>query len=125
MNLLDTLNRFANAIQIVRIPSLVFGLICFVSIASVVFMSRSHEEDQFLLPAVVGLLWAISTYAFITTFRIVPEKSDKTWKITKRLKRNIHRGWYWLVSFTFVGITVVIIFMTGRMGTIWLKEFGS
>lgn len=124
MNLLDTLNRFANAIQIVRIPSLVFGLICFVSIASVVFMSRSHEEDQFLLPAVVGLLWAISTYAFITTFRIVPEKSDKTWKITKRLKRNIHRGWYWLVSFTFVGITVVIIFMTSRMVTIWLKEFG-
>ena len=125
MNLLDTFNRFANAIQIVRIPSLVFGLLCFVSIASVVFMSRSHEEDQFLLPAVVGLLWAISTYAFITTFRIVPEKSDKTWKITNRLKRNIHRGWYWLVSFTFVGITVVIIFMTGRMVTIWLKEFGS
>ena len=124
MFLLDTLNRFANAIQILRIQSLVFGLICFVSIASVVFMSRSHEEDQFLLPAVVGLLWAISTYAFITTFRIVPEKSDKTWKITKRLKRNIHRGWYWLVSFTFVGITVVIIFMTSRMVTIWLKEFG-
>ena len=125
MNLLDTFNRFANAIQIVRIPSLVFGLLCFVSIASVVFMSRSHEDDQFLLPAVVGLLWAISTYAFITTFRIVPEKSDKTWKITNRLKRNIHRGWYWLVSFTFVGITVIIIFMTGRMVTIWLKEFGS
>lgn len=125
MNLLYSFNRFANAIQIVRIPSLVFGLICFVSIASVVFMSRSHEEDQFLLPAVVGLLWAISTYAFITTFRIVPEKSDKTWKITNRLKRNIYRGWYWLVSFTFVGITVIIIFMTGRMVTIWLKEFGS
>jgi hypothetical protein len=125
MNILDKFYRLANAIQIARIPLLVFGLICFVSIATIVFMSRSHEQDQFLLPGVVGLLWAMSTYAFIATFRIVPEKSDKTWKFTNRLKRNIHRGWYWLVSFTFVGITAIIIFLTTRMLTIWLKEFAG
>ena len=125
MNLLDKFHRFAHAIQILRIPSLVFALICFVSIAAIAFTSDSSEKDQFLLPSVVGLLWAISAYAFITTFRFVPEKSNKPWRIIARLKRNIHRTWYWLISIGFLGITAVTVFLTSRMAAIWLKEFGN
>ena len=125
MNLLDKLHRFAYGIQILRIPSLVFALICFVSIAVVAFTSGSSEKDQFLLPSVVGLLWAISAYAFITTFRFVPEKSNKSWRIIARLKRNIHRVWCWIISIAFLGITAMTVFLTSRMAMIWLKEFGN
>ena len=125
MNLLDKFHRFANTIQILRIPSIVIALICFVSIAAIAFTSDSNEKDQFLLPSVVGLLWAISAYAFITTFRFVPEKSNKSWIIIARLKRNIHRAWYWLISVAFLGITAVTVFLTSRMAMIWLKEFGN
>jgi hypothetical protein len=103
----------------------VFALICFVSIAAIAFTSDSSEKDQFLLPSVVGLLWATSAYAFITTFRFVPGKSNKSLRIIARLKRNLHRAWYWLISVTFLGITAVTVFLTSRMAAIWLREFGN
>lgn len=91
----------------------------------IILTSKSHEGDRFLIPSVVGLLWAMTTYAFLVTFRSVPEKASKTWRLVSRLKRNISRGWYWFISAVFVGTTVGAIFITIRMASIWLRDYGN
>ena len=121
--MIDKLQRIAQAIQILRLPSIAVGLISLASMVVIMFISKSHESDRFLIPSIVSLLWAISTYSFIVTFRSVPKKANKSLRFFSKLKRNINRGWYWLIGVVFFGTTVAVMFLTFRMVSIWLESY--
>ena len=123
--MIDKLQGIAKAIKILRLPSIAVGLISLASMVVIIFISKSHESDRFLIPSIVVLLWAISTYAFIVTFRSVPKKGNKTLKFFSKLKRNINRGWYWFIGVVFLGTTVAVMFVTFRMVSIWLESYGG
>jgi Mn2+/Fe2+ NRAMP family transporter len=115
----------AKAIQILRLPSIAVGLISLASMVAIIFISKSHESDRFLIPSIVVLLWAISTYTFIVTFRSVPKKANKSMKFFSKLKRNINRSWHWFIGVVFVGTTVAVMVLTFRMVSIWLGSYGG
>lgn len=123
--MIDKLQRIAQSMQFLRIPTIAVGLVCLASIVVIAFTSMSHEGDRFLIPSFIGLLWALSTYSFIVTFRSVPEKADKALSFFSKLKRNIYRGWYWFISVVLLGTTVVGISVIFRMFSIWLKAYGG
>ena len=123
--MIDKLQGFAQTIQILRLPSIAVGLISLASMVVIMFISKSPESDRFLIPSIVGLLWAISTYSFIVTFRSVPEKSNISLKFFSKLKRNISRGWYWFIGIVFLGTTVSVMFVTYRLVSIWLRDYGG
>jgi len=123
--MIDKLQGFAQTIQILRLPSIAVGLISLASMVVIMFISKSPESDRFLIPSIVGLLWAISTYSFIVTFRSVPEKSNISLKFFSKLKRNINRGWYWFIGIVFLGTTVAVMFATYRLVSIWLRDYGG
>jgi len=123
--MIDKLQGIAKAIQILRLPSIAVGLISLSLMVVILFISESHESDRFLIPSIVGLLWAISTYSFIVTFRSVPEKANKPLKFFSKLKSYIIRGWYWFMGVVFLAATVAVIFLTYRMVSIWLVDYGS
>jgi hypothetical protein len=118
------LQRTAQAIQILRLPSIAVGLISLAAIVVIVFASKSHEGDVFLIPSIVSLLWAMNTHAFILTFRSIPEQSTKSLKFFSRLKRNMIRAWYWFIGVVFLCSTVAATFLTYRLVSIWLRDFG-
>ena len=123
--MIDKLQVIAHTIQILRLPSIAVGFISLVSMIAIIFISESHESDRFLIPSIVVLLWAISTYTFIVTFRSVPKKANKSLKFFSKLKRNINRGWHWFIGGVFFGTTVAVIFLTFRMISIWLGSYGG
>jgi hypothetical protein len=123
--MIDKLQRIAQAIQILRLPSIAVGLIGLASLVMIMFISKSHEGDRFLIPSIVGLFWAISAYSFIVTFRSVPEKANKSLKFFSKLKRIINRGWYWFIGVVFLCTTVAAMFVTYRMVSIWLRDYGG
>ncbi len=123
--MIDKFQRIAQAIQFLRLPSIAVGLISLASIVVIIITSKSHAGDRFLIPSFVGLLWAMSTYSFIVTFRSVPEKASKTMRFFRKLKRNIYRGWYWFISIVFLGTTVCVIFVTYRVVSIWVRDYGG
>ena len=123
--MINKLQRIAQAIQILRLPSISVGLISLASIVVIIFISESHEGDRFIIPSLVGLLWAMSTYSFIVTFRSVPEKASKKMRFFRKLKHNINRGWYWFISVVFLGATVAVILVTYRMVSIWLRDYNG
>ncbi len=123
--MIDKLQRIAQSIAFLRTPTIVVGLLCLASIVMIAFTSMSHEGDRFLIPSFIGLLWAMSTYAFIITFRLVPEKANKTLSFFSKLKRNIYRGWYWFIGVVFLSTTMVVISVIFRMVSIWLKDYGG
>ena len=123
--MINKLQRIAQAIQMLRLPSISVGLISLASMVVIIFISESHGGDRFIIPSFVGLLWALSTYSFIVTFRAVPEKAIETLGFFSKLKHNIYRGWYWFISVVFLGSTVAVILLTYRMVSIWLRDYGG
>lgn len=123
--MIDKLQRIAQAIQILRLPTIAVGLITLASIVVIIFTSKSHDGDRFLIPSIVGLLWAMSTFSFIKVFRSVPEKASEESSLFSKLKRNINRGLHWLIGVVFLGSTVFVIFVTYRLVSIWIKDLGG
>jgi len=121
--MIDKLKNIAQAMKIFRVPSIAVGLIGLVSAVVIIFSSGSHEDDLFLIPSIVIVLWAMSTYIFITTFCSIPEKPNKSLKIVTKLKQNIYRGCYWLIGVVFLGTTLATIALSFRLVSIWLRDY--
>ncbi|MBR9987131.1 MAG: hypothetical protein KFF68_14615 [Desulfosarcina sp.] len=123
--MIDKLKRMAQAIQVLRLPSLGIGLISLASLVVIVLFFAAEKGDRFIIPFSVSLLWGLSTYSFIVTFRAVPDKPNAPLKCFRKLKHAITRLWYGLVSLFFLGATLAIIVVTIRMVAIWLRDHGG
>jgi len=120
--MIDKLQKIAHAIQFLRLPSIVVGVGGLAAIAMVLFILKPDEGKPYLIPGIVSLFWGVSAYSFITGFRSVPEKADKSMGIFCRLMRNIHRSGYWLIGVFFLGATAFVVLLTSIMIFIWLKD---
>lgn len=123
--MIDKLGRIAQTLQILRIPAVVVGLASLIVITVIIFTSKSHEEDFYLIPGIVGLLWAITTYSFLTGFMSVPHKAEPSWKFFRRVKRRLARTWYWFLAITFLGTSILAISVTYRIVSIWVRDYLS
>jgi hypothetical protein len=125
MSMIDTLQRIATAIQMLRLPSIVVGWVSLASLVVTIFFLAPHQGDRFIIPGLVGLLWAISAYAFIATFRSVPEKPGRSSRRLARLWQKLKRGWYGFISAVFLLATLIVIVLTFRLVSVWLREYGG
>ena len=123
--MIERFQRMAQAIQILLLPSIVFGSACLVAMILIVLSNSPDDGNQFLLPVFVGLIWAATTYAFIATFHTIPEKANKSLGFVGRLKRRLSRGWYWFIGVVFLCTTIAALVTTGRLMSIWLKDYGN
>lgn len=123
--MIDKLQVIAQAIQFLRLPAIAVGFLCTASTILIIISSISDDGDKYLIPSFVGVLWAMSTYTFIVTFRSVPEKSDNSLTVFGKLKRHLHRGWYWVISIVFLSSTLAALIFTKSMISIWLKDYAQ
>ena len=123
--MIDKLQRISHAIHYLRLPAIAVGFVCLVTTIVIILSSKSYVGDRYLVPSFVGLVWAISTYTFIVTFHSVPKKADNSLSFFGKLKRHLHRGWYWVISMVFLGTTLTIIYFTNSMISIWLKDYAK
>lgn len=122
--MIDKLKKIADAVQFLRLPSVALGLICLITVTTIIFVSNSQKGDFFVIPSVVGLVWSMTTYSFLVYFRTVPEKSDQSWNFIKRMKRRILRAGYWIMGMLFIVTTIGAIFVSFRMLNIWVRDYG-
>jgi len=123
--MIDKFQRIAQTIQILKLPSFLVGSICLVSFVVIVLSAGSGEGNRFLMPSFVGLVWAATTFSFIATFRTIPVIVEQSQGFIGRFKRRLSRAWYWFIAVVFVGTTFTALIMTGRLMSIWLKDYGS
>lgn len=96
-----------------------------VLLAAAVFILEPDQGDRYIIPGFVGLLWGMSTYAFIVAFRSAPGKTGKSIGVFRKLAHRLHRGWYGFLSVVFLVTTVAVIVVTVRMIAIWLSAYGG
>jgi hypothetical protein len=87
---LEALEKLAHAIRFLRLPSIVIGTVALVSALRMIF--NPELDDLYLIPSVIALLWAMSSYFFIVTFCSIPTRPDDSMPIFARLKQKVGRG---------------------------------
>ncbi|MEJ2693326.1 MAG: hypothetical protein P8166_09785 [Candidatus Thiodiazotropha sp.] len=125
MPMIDKLQSIAGRLQFLRLPAVALGLVSLAAMIFTIVSSKSHEEDYYLIPSIVGLLWSMASYSFLVNFSSVPEKGDSSWKLFARLKRRAVRTGYWLLAALFILTTLSALFISYRMITIWLRDFAG
>jgi hypothetical protein len=123
--LIDTLQRFAFRMQPVRFALLVLSGFFFIVLLYIIVTSTTHSGDRFLLPAIIGLLWSLSGYAFILNFRSVPGWDYGTGGFFKRLKLRLLRLWYWVLASLFFGTTLALLLFSIRLIRVWMRDYGN
>ena len=119
--MLDKFQRIALSARFLLLPSMLVGSICLVSMAIILISASSDEFEQYLRPSLLGFVWAATIYAFIATFRTIPDKAGEPQRLTGKIKHRISRGWYWFIAVVFIGTMVAALIFTGRLISIWLK----
>ena len=123
--MIDRLQRIATAIAFVRLPALAVGLVGLAALIAIILIPGMQTGQRLTIPSVVGLIWGMSTYAFVVTFLGVPEKPGNNLGFFAKLKYKIIRCWYGIVGVVFLGASIAIVLMTMRMVLIWLKGHGG
>lgn len=123
--MIDKLKRMAQAIQVLRLPSLWIGLASLASLAVIVLLLTAEQDARYSIPCIVGLFWGLGTYSFIVTFRAVPGKPKAPLRRLGKLKHTITRLWYGLIAVIFIGGAVAMLVVTIRMVSIWLRAHGG
>ncbi len=123
--MIDKLQRIAQTVQFLRLPVIAVGLFCLATMTVIILNSYSPDGNRFLVPSFVGVLWAMSAYAFIVTFRSVPEKAGETLRFFSKLRRNLYRAWYWFISVVFLSTTAAAMYLTNSLVSMWLRDYGG
>lgn len=120
--MIDTLQRIAVRIRPLRRVAVVLGVACLAGLAMIIFVApASGDSNRFLVPAIVGFIWCLSAYGFIDTFQFVPEKLDREHGFFARIKRGASRAWFWFLALLFGGSTLAALFLTFKLGAVWLR----
>lgn len=119
--MIDSLHRIAVRIRPLRYVAVVLGAVCLAVLGMIIFVSpATGDGNRFLMPAIVGFIWCLSAYGFIDTFQSVPGRSDASQGIIARLKRRLARAWFWFLAILFAVSTLAALFLTIRLGSVWL-----
>ncbi len=121
--MLDRLKQLAVKLQPARTPALLLALACLGGVAFTLLIIP-QAGDRFLIPLLALLLWSLSAYALITTFRAIPSPPATDAGLLQRHKRGLHRAWYWLLALVFLAATVAVLRLTFRLISIWLRAYG-
>jgi hypothetical protein len=123
--MIDHLQRLAQRIQSLRLPSAVLGAAGLATLVVAVLILEPDQGDPYIIPGFIGMLWGMSTYSFIVAFRSAPGKNSNPVGVFRKLVHRLHRCWYGFISVVFLVTTVAVIVVTIRMISIWLRAYGG
>ncbi|MEE8464450.1 MAG: hypothetical protein V3S53_06665 [Gammaproteobacteria bacterium] len=122
--MLESFQKFALFLRPVR-PLAFAGLFLF----AVMFvwnttLAADGSGERWVIPSIVGFLWALSVYSFIASFQNVPVKADSRASFLAKLKAVFRRVPYWVLAFLALTSSVAVLILSYRLFSVWLHDFG-
>ncbi len=90
---------------------------------SIALLPPSRKADFLLIPSVLGFIWALSAYIFLTGFLNVPREATREDKLLVRVKLTLRRMAYRGMAVVLLALTAVVLFLSLRMAGIWLSDY--
>lgn len=92
-------------------------------LAFIVLAPPSLEREKYLIPSIVGMLWGMSTYNAIVTFRDVAIRVERPAKFWGRVRVRILRVWHGLLALVCLGTLLAVAGFGARLLFVWAKEY--
>jgi hypothetical protein len=122
--LLESFQKFALFLRPVK-PLAFAGLFLF----AVIFgwntiAAADGSGERYVIPSIVGFLWALSIYSFIASFQHIPAKANPRHSFLAKLMATLRRTPYWIMALLALISSVAVLFVTYRLFAVWLHDFG-
>lgn len=117
--MIDKLKKLALVLQKLKRFFYFFTAASFLLVIYVLLFT-SADDYLYLIPSVLALLWSLACLCLLSIFLYVPPKITADLPFFQRIKRRIVRLFYYVVSFIFLALSVLILWLTSRMVFIWL-----
>ena len=123
--MIERLQGIARRLRLLRAPLLVLGLLSLALLLYTLLTSASRAEDRWLMPSLIALVWAMSTFGFIGLFQHVPPlvAARQTW--AARLAHRAHRAVYMLLALVYLLTTLAALYLSQKALSVWLTDFGG
>ena len=122
--MLESFQKFALFLRPVK-PLAFAGLFLF----AVMFvwnttLAADGSGERWVIPSIVGVLWALSVYSFIGSFQHVPVKADSRASLPAKLKAVLRRAPYWVLACLALISSAAVLILSYRLFSVWLHDFG-
>ena len=77
--------------------------------------SPAKPSNAFSILSLVGLIWLLLFNILLSTFHNIPRIDDDTKSRLALVKIKVKRCFYYFLAILFIGLTLVIIFLSVRM----------
>ncbi len=119
---LERLQKIARFLTPLKWISL-FGFTIFV--ITFIFSVVDDHLDQYIIPSVVGGMWAMLLFAFIAGFQVIPSPAPTDSSFTERVAAQIARAAYWGLAVLTGFASLGALMLTFRLLVIWSSEPGT
>ncbi len=77
--------------------------------------SATHSSNTFSILSLVGFIWLLLLNILLSIFHNIPKIEGNSNSRLSRVKIKVKRGGFHVLALLFVGLTLVIIFLSVRM----------
>ena len=121
--MIDHLSAFSKKVVWLKPLFFIATAAAFIVFGFVVLIEEGADNDVYIIPSVIAVLWSLVCSLLLSIFPYVPPKPDKQQRIFKRLKIRLARGGYHIGSWIFCVLSVSVVWLTIRLLSVWRADF--
>lgn len=121
--MIDYFSAFSKKVVCLKPLFFITTAAAFIVFGYVVFIGEGADNDVYIIPSIIGVLWSLICSLLLSVFPYVPPKPDKQQRFLKRLKIRFARGGYYLGSLMFCVLSASVVWLTLRLLNVWRAEF--
>lgn len=104
---LKPFHQFIYLLAILLIVNIIYKLVFSVT--------PSAAESNEIMLNFLALAWLALVNLMVQVFSIIPVASSSKASFVARIKNRLHRGFYYLLFFVFISISLAVIFLSFKM----------
>jgi len=117
--MIERLQRIATFLERLRFLIILLGLVSFLFAVFSLMENPWLDDDELLIPSIVGFCWALTLYAISRLFVYVPVKPDTDAGLRIRLSVSVRRGLLWILGVFVVGLTIAVGVLSFELLRTW------
>jgi len=120
---LEVLSSISKKLVWTKPITLTITLIFMIMLLSSIFNVGYFKDDIYLIPSLVGALWAGLLFNLVHVFPHLPQKPNKDIALLSRLKLRLIRFIFSFLALGFLVLTVVVVMLSFKLLGIWRADF--
>ena len=121
--MLEFLSSISKKLVWTKPITLMITLIFVIILLSSIFNVGYFKDDIYLIPSLVGALWAGLLFNLVHVFPHLPQKPNTDIALLSRLKLRLMRFIFSFLALGFLILTVAVVILSFKLLGIWRGDF--